>query len=409
MKHIRDPIYSEFVEIDDLALKVISHPYFQRMRRIGHLGLAHYVYPGATHTRFSHMIGAHHLAMKFLRTLRRKGYEIPEDLYNATRMAALLHDVGHTSLSHALEFTLLPFSHEEMGKAIIDVKFREVLGDELTDGVLGVFNGGFEPFTRELVESQMDVDRLDYLRRDAYYCGVNYGLVDVERIVQAVELHRTPQGRTLAVSEKGVFAVESYIIARYLMYWSVYYHKTNLGFQAILFSLFKRVKDLYSNGSLTLPPSLRKIMEAPSPYDVIEEFYDLDDPLIFSLIKEWSGGGDGTLSDLSRRILNRIRFKAVEVEGEFLPLYNRLREICEELGFPHEYYLIERNPKDVAYSPYDPDSSDRIKVIKGGRVYELSSVLPTDTLKSLSREVAKKYLFVPYECWKVFNQTGHRA
>ncbi len=397
MKHIRDPVYSDFIELDDLALRVVSHPYFQRMRRIKHLGLAHYVYPGATHTRFSHMLGAYHLATKFLRSLKRKGYGI-DRYYDPVRMAALLHDVGHTSLSHALEFTILPFRHERMGRAIIDLKFREVMGNYLTDEVLALYDGKREPFAREMVESQMDVDRLDYLRRDAYYCGVDYGLVDVERIVQTSELYELPQGRTLVIVEKGMFAVESYIIARYLMYWSVYYHKTNLSFQALLFSLFKRVRDVA--GDVWIPEPLKRVMEASSPEEAVDDFYRVDDPLIFYTMHVWSEGEDPVLADLSRRILNRERFKAIEIRGNFIEVYEKLADICESVGRDPRYYIIERTPKDVAYAPYDPHSEEHIKVLKDGHLRELSSVMPTDTLKSLSREVMRKYLFVPEECWE---------
>jgi len=400
LKHIRDPIYSEFIELDDLALKVVSHPYFQRMRRISHLGLAHYVYPGATHTRFSHMVGAHHLATKFLNTFKRKGYEIPRSTYDAVRLAALLHDIGHTSLSHALEFTILPFRHETMGEAVLKLKLRDVLGDYLTDTILDIFAGKGEPFAKELVESQMDVDRLDYLRRDAYYCGVDYGLVDVERIIQTSELYELPQGRTLVIVEKGMFAVESYIIARYLMYWSVYYHKTNLGFQALLFSLFKRVRTLHREGGIWMPEPLRRLMEAKTPEEAVEPLYWVDDPLIFYTIQTWSRSEDPILSDLATRLLNRIRLKAVEIVGNFLDVYRDLADICEALGFDPDFYIVERTPKDVAYSPYDPHSDEHIKVLKDGKLKELSSVMPTDTLKSLSREVMRKYLFVPAECWE---------
>ena len=397
MKHIRDPVYSEFIELDDLALKVVSHPYFQRMRRIKHLGLAHYVYPGATHTRFSHMLGTYHLATKFLRNFKRKGYDVSR-LYDPIRLAALLHDVGHTSLSHALEFTILPFRHESMGRAVIDLKFREVLGNYLTDEVLALYEGKVEPFAREIVESQMDVDRLDYLRRDAYYCGVDYGLVDVERIVQTSELYDTPQGRTLVIVEKGMFAVESYIIARYLMYWSVYYHKTNLGFQALLFSLFRRVRDV--SDEVWMPEPMRRMMEAKSPEEAVDDFYRVDDPTVLYTMHVWSEGKDPVLSDLSRRILNRERFKAIEITGPFIDVYERLADICESAGRDPKYYIVERTPKDVAYSPYDPHSEEHIKVLKDGHLRELSSVMPTDTLKSLSREVMRKYLFVPEECWR---------
>ena len=398
MKYIRDPIYSDFIELDDLALKVISHPYFQRMRRIKHLGLADYVYPGATHTRFSHMLGVYHLSVKFLRKFKEMGEVITKDDWDTIRFAALLHDIGHTSLSHALEFTLLPFRHEEIGIAIIETKFKEILGEGLVKGILDIFQRDCEPFKYQLIEGQMDVDRLDYLRRDAYYCGVDYGLIDVERLIQSSKLFKTPRGREFVITLKGIFAAESYIIARYLMYWSVYYHKTNIGFQAILFSLFKRVKDILSDGeNIFIPEPLRGCINAKDPYEAAEHLLYIDDPLIFYTISEWQREKDKVLSDLSKRIINRVRFKAVEIKGDFLERYKELEDRCKRVGFDPHYYIVERTPKDVAYTPYDPDAEESIKVEVEGSLRELSSVLPTDTLKSLSREVMKRFLFVPEE------------
>ncbi len=396
MKYIRDPLYSDFIEIDDITLKVISHPYFQRMRRIRQLGLAEYVYPGATHSRFSHMLGAYHLSGKFLKRFLELGERIEKEEVLSIKLAALLHDIGHTSLSHSLEFTLLPFRHEEIGIAIIETKFSDILGKELFGEILKIFKRNCEPFKYQLIEGQMDVDRLDYLRRDAYYCGVDYGLIDIERLIQSSKLFGTPRGREFVLSTKGIFAAEGYIIARYLMYWSVYYHKTNLGFQAMLFSLFRRVRDIISEGGdLFMPKPLRNIINSKDPYEAVEDILYIDDALILYTISEWQKEKDKVISDLSRRIINRERFKAVEVKGDFLEEYQRIEEECMKMGLDPKYYIIERTPKDVAYTPYDPASEESIKVEVNGSLKELSSVLPTDTLKSLSREVMRRYLFYP--------------
>ncbi len=396
VKYIRDPLYSEFIEIDELTLKVISHPYFQRMRRIRQLGLAEYVYPGATHTRFSHMLGAYHLSGKFLKRFLEIGEKLDNEEIIAVKLSALLHDIGHTSLSHALEFTILPFRHEEIGIAIIEKKFSDILGKQLVEEILKIFNRKCEPFKYQLIEGQMDVDRLDYLRRDAYYCGVDYGLIDIERIIQSSKLYRTMRGREMVLTPKGIFAAEGYIIARYLMYWSVYYHKTNLGFQAMLFSLFKRVRDIILEGANPfMPEPLRRTINARDPYEAVEDILYLDDSLILYTISEWQKEKDKVISDLSRRIINRERFKAVEVKGDFLEEYQRIETECKKMGLDPRYYIIERTPKDVAYTPYDPTSEESIKVDMNGNLKELSSVLPTDTLKSLSREVMKRYLFYP--------------
>ncbi len=398
MKHIRDPIYSEFIELDDLSLKIISNPYFQRMRRIKHLGLADYIYPGATHTRFSHMLGAYHLATKFIREFRSKGEDISDYDYDTIRLAALLHDIGHTSLSHALEYTLMPFTHEEIGKAIIKSVFGNILQKELIDGIIDIFERRSEPFKYQLIESQMDVDRLDYLRRDAYYCGVDYGMIDVERIIRSSTLFKGANGREFVITTKGIFAAESYIIARYLMYWSVYYHKTNIGFQSILFSLFKRFKDLISKGvDVWAPRFLKMCINAKTPEEVVPYILHIDDSLVFYTIQVWQEERDKILSDLAKRLINRVRFKAVEVKEDFVEMYRNLSEKCEKLGYDPKYYIIERTPKDIAYSPYNPNSEEHIKVLVNGKLMELSSILPTDTLKSLSREVYKRYIFVPEE------------
>ncbi len=398
MKYIRDPIYSDFIELDDKAQKVVSNPYFQRMRRIKHLGLEEYVYPGATHTRFSHMLGVYHLATKFLNEFKRKGEEISDYDFDTLRFAALLHDIGHTSLSHALEYTILSFRHEEIGKIIILREFSKVLGKEIVEGIIDIFDKRSEPFKYQLIEGQMDVDRLDYLRRDAYYCGVDYGLVDFERIIQSSALFDTGKGREFVITSKGIFAAEGYIIARYLMYWSVYYHKTNIGFQALLFSLFKRLRDLIKDGTrIWVPEPLFNCINSREPEEVMGDFARIDDSLIFFTISEWQKEKDKILSDLSRRLINRVRFKAVEIRENFVETYKVLEDKCKRMGFDPRYYIVERTPRDVAYNLYNPNSDEHIKVLINGNLMELSTVLPTDTLKSLSREVLKKYIFVPEE------------
>jgi len=394
MKFIRDPLYEDFIVFDENLIKVLEHYSFQRLRRISQLGLVSYIYPGATHSRFSHSIGVMHLIDEVIKNLQMKGFKIDDSLKLAMKFCALIHDIGHGPFSHALEFTLLNVKHEEITKLILKNVLKDIVGDEICNIAIEILDNKFElKYVNELISSQLDVDRLDYIRRDAFYCGVHYGLIDVSRIIKTITI---TDDNKLAIEEKGKHAVEGYLVARYLMYWSVYYHKTNLSIQAMLYSLFKRAKELIENNyEIPLIENLKiLIKEGIYSENGLKAFLELDDNDIFYLFKLWTKSDDKILSDLSRRILNREIFKVIDSElslNEIEDIKNKLNK----MGFDPRYYLLERTVEDIAYEPYNIDGNIRV-ITKDKKILEISQALPTDTLKALSRPIKKKLIFIPF-------------
>jgi HD superfamily phosphohydrolase len=395
MKFIRDPLYDDFIIVDDNLLKVVEHYAFQRLRRISQLGLVSYIYPGATHTRFSHSLGVMHLITRAIEIMERKGIKFDNEIKLALKFCALVHDVGHGPFSHALEWTILNIRHEDITKMIIDRIFRNVIGNEIADISLKILNNEFEKkFVNELISSQLDMDRLDYIRRDAFYCGVHYGIIDIWRILQTLTITNDYK---LAIEEKGKHAVEGYLVARYLMYWSVYFHKTNLSLQAMLSSIFNRLRDLIENNiKIELIRNLEIVIKKGlSDDEGLNAFLSLEDGDMFYLFKIWLNSKDKVLSDLSRRLLNREIFKVYEEELSISQIEN-IKSYLISNGFEPKYYLIEKLAVDTAYEPYSISGDSNIRVIlKDGSVVEISNALPTDTLKALSRPVKKRLIFIP--------------
>lgn len=395
MKFIRDPLYDDFIIVDDNLLKVVEHYAFQRLRRISQLGLVSYIYPGATHTRFSHSLGVMHLITRAIEIMERKGIKFDNEIKLALKFCALVHDVGHGPFSHALEWTILNIRHEDITKMIIDRIFRNVVGNEIADISIKILNNEFEKkFVNELISSQLDMDRLDYIRRDAFYCGVHYGIIDIWRILQTLTITNDYK---LAIEEKGKHAVEGYLVARYLMYWSVYFHKTNLSLQAMLSSIFNRLRDLIENNiKIELIRNLEIIIKKGlSDDEGLNAFLSLEDGDMFYLFKIWLNSKDKVLSDLSRRLLNREIFKVYEEELSISQIEN-IKSYLINNGFEPKYYLIEKLAVDTAYEPYSISGDSNIRVIlKDGSVVEISNALPTDTLKALSRPVKKRLIFIP--------------
>jgi len=395
MKFIRDPLYDDFIIVDDNLLKVVEHYAFQRLRRISQLGLVSYIYPGATHTRFSHSLGVMHLITRAIEIMERKGIKFDNEIKLALKFCALVHDVGHGPFSHALEWTILNIKHEDITKMIIDRIFRNVIGNEIADISIKILNNEFEKkFVNELISSQLDMDRLDYIRRDAFYCGVHYGIIDIWRILQTLTVTNDYK---LAIEEKGKHAVEGYLVARYLMYWSVYFHKTNLSLQAMLSSIFNRLRDLIENNiKIELIRNLEIVIrKGLSDDEGLNAFLSLEDGDMFYLFKIWLNSKDKVLSDLSRRLLNREIFKVYEEELSISQIEN-IKSFLINNGFEPKYYLIEKLAVDTAYEPYSISGDSNIRVIlKDGNVVEISNALPTDTLKALSRPVKKRLIFIP--------------
>ena len=402
-KIINDPIYGFITIKDPLIYELIDHPYFQRLRRISQLGLTYLVYPGAYHTRFHHAIGAMHLMGRAIYTLRQKGHEITAEEERGVLIAILLHDVGHGPFSHALEHTLIPgVSHEALS-----LKIMEELNNEF-DGALtlaiDIFTNNYpKAFLHQLISSQLDMDRLDYLRRDSFYSGVTEGSVNSERLLTMLNV----KDDQLVVDSKGIYSVEKFLVARRLMYWQVYMHKTVLSAEFMLVNILKRAKYLATQG-IALPGTgaLKHFLAADYTWNDFEEnpailkkFLELDDFDVMSGIKDWTHHSDLILSDLSSRIINRNLLK-IRLQEE--PFEEELAEkmatgIRNQYGFTHgeeRYMLIVDKVKNHAYN----NKKGHINLLyKDGRTSDISTAADQMTINALSEPVERHFICFPRE------------
>ncbi|MCF8232383.1 MAG: HD domain-containing protein [Bacteroidales bacterium] len=308
-KILNDPVYGFVTIPSEFLFEIVEHPYFQRLRRIQQLGLTHLVYPGALHTRFQHAIGAMHLMQQAVEVLRLKGHEITKDEKEGALAAILLHDIGHGPFSHALEHTIITDTdHEEISRLFIRT-LNEEWGEKLTLA-RNIFENQYpKKFLHQLVASQLDVDRLDYLKRDSFFSGVSEGIVSSDRIIKMLDLHNDK----LVVEAKGIYSIEKFLVARRLMYWQVYMHKTVLAAEYLLMKILRRAKELALNGhKLNASPWFRRFIENPfskedlkSNISLINDFSKMDDYDILSAIKIWCDDSDPILNRLSNNLINR--------------------------------------------------------------------------------------------------------
>ncbi len=386
-----DPVYEEFILIErgSSTDRVLRSSPLQRLRYIRQLGPCYLVYPGAEHTRFQHSLGVYWLVEKAFNYLKLNGYRFSGSETLPVKLAALTHDLGHSPFSHALEGYILPFNHEELTQKALDIVEAEtgIDGKLISETKKILKKEAEQPFKYQLVSSQLDCDRLDYLKRDAFYTGVSFGRIDTNRILISAQV----EGGELVWSSKGFNALESYVMSRYQMYWTVYFHKVNLSAQVLLQKIVKRMRELILNGEeLPIDPSLKNCLKNNS----IEEFFRLTDGHIICSIYNLQEFKDRVISDLSNRFVRRELFRTVEVKPSDLL---ELKEKVEKAGFPTEFYFEVVEPSKVAYSYYSPQGNEVIKVKVGERIEELSNVAPTDAIKALSREVSKTYAVVPPE------------
>jgi len=317
-KIINDPIYGFITIPYDIIFDLIEHPYFQRLRRIKQLGLTHYVYPGALHTRLHHALGAMHLMQQAIETLRSKSIEITEEEAKAVTIAILLHDIGHGPFSHALEHKIVNVHHEE-----ISLLFMEQLNEEFNGQLsltIKIFKGSYyKKFLHQLVSSQLDMDRMDYLNRDSYFTGVSEGVIGYDRIIKMLNVRNDE----IVIEYKGIYSIEKFLIARRIMYWQVYLHKTALSAEKMLIKVFERVKTLASQ-KVDLPISkalsffvYRNISTEQfksNRKELLDQFALLDDIDITSSLKNFAQSDDYILKKLSTDILNRKLFR-VEIKN----------------------------------------------------------------------------------------------
>jgi HD superfamily phosphohydrolase len=388
-----DPVYKEFIPVEKSSpiYRVISSRLLQRLRYLRQLGPCYLVYPGAEHTRFQHSLGVMWLVGKAVDYLRMNGFKVEEEVETALKVAALTHDLGHSPFSHALEGFILEKSHEELSLEALKWLEEEKIEKELLEEVASILKREHpHPFTYQLISSQLDCDRLDYLTRDSFYTGVAFGRIEVNRILMSALLE---EGE-LVWSFKGFNALESYVMSRYQMYWAVYFHRGNLSAQVLLQKIVQRIRELLHEGQeLPIPQELRKALKENST----EAFFNLTDGHVICAIYQLAVSEDKVLQDLCQRFVKRSLFKAVEVTPQKAI---EIREKVEKAGLNPEYYFEVVEPSKVAYSYYSPDSKDLIKVKVKEGVKELSSVAPTDAIKALSRKVSKTYAVVPPEVLK---------
>jgi hypothetical protein len=408
-KIINDPVYG-FISIPgDFVFDLIEHPWFQRLRNIKQLGLTSFVYPGATHSRFQHGLGALHLMNMAIATLRSKGVVISPTEEEATLIAILLHDAGHGPFSHALENSIISgITHEDLSLLLMR-KLNEKYAGKL-DLAIEIFTGNYyRKFLHELISGQMDMDRLDYLRRDSFFTGVIEGSVGSDRIIRMLNV----VDDSLVVDEKGIYSLEKFLIARRLMYWQVYMHKTVLSSESLLVNILKRAKEIATKGNdLFTTPALRFFLYNNishsdltdegkfTPGMIASNFIRLDDSDILVCAKYWADHSDRVLSDLSGRLLRRDLF-AIELQNEPFAMkrVNDLISIARKLmdidpGLT-EYYVYTNSISNLAYTPDAPV----VKILlKNGKTADISTVSDMFDHQFLSERITKYFLCYPKEC-----------
>lgn len=353
-----------------LVISLIDTPEFQRLRRIRQLGLAYFAYQSAEHSRFTHSLGAFHLATRIVGKLCLD-YRIPREAQTAVRVAALLHDIGHGPFSHVIE-TILNFHHERFTiDAVLstETEIGRILQDfspDLAEDVAAIIRGDYSPVAlAQLVSSQLDVDRMDYLLRDSLMTGAKYGIFDLEWIIKSIEIDEVND--RLYISAPGIYAVEDYLQARYYMYRQVYFHRTLRSAEAVLRVLLNRALCLYKDGELLLSSGAAPMNKVLSGQRLdLHEHLELDDTDFMFSIKQWQHETDPILSDLAKRFLNRRLFKAFDLdmpETARASFVTDARQIVADAGFDPDYYFVEDRAGNAPYSFYSTDSADAKNLI----------------------------------------------
>ncbi|MDH4057428.1 MAG: HD domain-containing protein [Cyclobacteriaceae bacterium] len=399
-KIVNDPIYG-FVSIaGELIFDLIEHPFFQRLRRIKQLGLTDLVYPGAIHTRFNHALGAMHLMGRVLDSLRLKGVEINDKEYEASLVATLLHDIGHGPFSHALEETILQqVSHESISFQLMKTMNKEMHG--ALDLSLKIFQNTYRrKFFHQLVSSQLDTDRLDYLRRDSFFTGVNEGSIGVDRIIAMLNV----SDDQLVVEEKGIYSIENFLNARRLMYWQVYLHKTAVSAERMLVNIINRAQYLVQSGeNLICSEAMdffiknRIILDDFKEKEVIANFGKLDDNDVWGAIKLWQNHPDRILSTLCNMLLNRNLFKITLSNNPIQKgVVEQLRnDISKQYKILRKEAIYLFSPGTVSNEAYVSEGKGISILMKNGEIKDIAQASDLPNIKALSKIVKKNYLCYP--------------
>ena len=396
LKIVNDPVYG-FIHIpNEFILDLIEHPYFQRLCRISQMGLSYLVYPGARHTRFHHALGCMYLMQQAIQTLRYKQVEITPEEEEGLYIAILLHDIGHGPFSHAMEHSIVEgISHEEISLAFMEELNRQFEGK--LSIAIEIFQKKYhKEFMNQLISSQLDMDRLDYLKRDSFYSGVSYGNINSQRIIAMLAV----KDDTLIVEEKGIYSIEEFLVARRLMYWQVYLHKTSIGAEFVLIRILARVKELTQQGKkLPMTTALRFFVENHITKETFDRhalhlFAQLDDYDIISGLKEWQYGDDWVLAKLSQMILNRdlLRVKLYKSPVEKEKVQELLQETAQQLNISEDlaHYFVFIG--EISNTAYRKDEQNILIYTKNNKIVDVTKASDQMNLDALSTKVTKYYL-----------------
>lgn len=388
-KIINDPVYG-FITIDDeLIHQIIAHPYYQRLRRIHQMALAQLVYPGAVHTRLHHSLGAYHLMRMALQELIQKGVSISEEEQQGAKIAILLHDIGHGPFSHALEHALAENMHHEELSLLMMKELNKQFNGKL-DTALAIFtNQHPKKFLHQLISGQLDVDRMDYLTRDSFFTGVSEGVIGYDRILKMLTVHNGE----LMVEEKGIYSIEKFLIARRLMYWQVYLHKTVLAAEQTLQRIIRRAKAINAECAKPLQNILREKSRQLTP----QEFCKIDDTDVLMAIKHWSNHTDKVLSHLCNSILHRrlpkIRFYHEPVSDEILLEKQQQVASSFQISLDDASMLVYRG--EAVSSTYQSDKESIRIIFKDGTIKDISQVDDALIHENLKGNIKKYYICYP--------------
>lgn len=399
LKIINDPIYGFISLPNSLLFDLMQHPYFQRLRRISQMGLSYLVYPGAHHTRFHHALGCMHMMQRAVQVLKSKEVVISPEEEEALYIAILLHDIGHGPFSHAMENSIVEGVHHEE----ISLKFMQALNEEFSGKLslaIEIFKGNYHrKFLLQLISSQMDMDRMDYLKRDSFYSGVAEGNINSERLIQMINVHND----ILVVEEKGIYSVEKFLVARRLMYWQCYLHKTSVVAELILIRILKRAKELAQQGQKLWASSAlnyfltNRIHKADFANEQLFNFSLLDDSDILGAIKNWQFHSDFVLSTLCDSIVNRKLFhiSIIEKDSKDQKLEFFKKEFQKTYQIPqHEldYFIFSGSFKNKAY---DTKATPIFILKKDKQMIDVLEASDHHHLKALAQVVEKHFVCYP--------------
>ncbi|SJZ35623.1 HD domain-containing protein [Sediminibacterium ginsengisoli] len=394
-KIINDPVYGFITINQPLIFSIISHPYYQRLRRIQQTAMGQLVYPGAVHTRLHHSLGAYHLMSCAVAELRSKNIEITREEELAVKAAILLHDIGHGPFSHALEHTLVQGVHHEQ----LSLKIMHVMNEELNGQLslaIRIFTNDYhKPFLHQLISGQLDVDRMDYLTRDSFYSGVSEGVIGYDRILKMLTVHEGD----LMVEEKAIYSVEKFLVARRQMYWQVYLHKTVLAAEKMLVKILTRARELHTRGEkqLDTQSALDFFLggfDGNMNIENLEKFCSLDDHDVMHAIKRWSGHTDPILSLLCRRFLNRQLYKCKIQAAPFDPAFiaEKENEVIKKFNITAaevHYFSFTGEASNTLYQTRD----EKINILfRNGEVKDISEIDNALIHQNLSAPVKKNYI-----------------